>query len=130
MGSLPTERNPPTNNSKYTLGSSSALTHQSRFKMKFVLTLVLIGLVATVFGGSCIPEYAIQYYGHDLGGNPRTNVNAWEQCARMCRDHFACFYWTWRIGSRKCYLKTSNAGRRTINDAVSGSKICIKSSYC
>ena len=52
-------------------------------------------------------------------------------CSSYCRATPTCKAWTWLTsafpqawGKKKCHLKTSDTGRKTLSDAISGIRKC------
>ena len=84
-----------------------------------LLSLLLAAAAGQACG--CTFEQNFDYNGHDLrpGGDAVNVLNATECCA-VCSATAGCFFWTLQLPNT-CYLKTSDAGRRTYANAVSGS---------
>ena len=54
-----------------------------------------------------------------------TGVLSWEDCRTQCQNEPRCLFWTLVTSLGKCYLKTSDAGRRALSGRISGMKRCI-----
>ena len=78
--------------------------------------------ILTLRANSCA-QYGIDYHGYDI--QVVSNCNHWSDCARRCRYHQSCSYWTWNIGNKNCILKYSKAGQKLVRFAISGSQHCL-----
>ena len=72
--------------------------------------------------GRCV-EYGIDYSGYDI--DIIYHIYHWSDCAQKCNDHRSCSYWTWMNDDKRCYLKSSNAGRKKKDAGISGSYDCL-----
>ena len=76
---------------------------------------------------SCVEDNTA-YFGNNArvgSSNPQSSRAA---CARSCREHPECQFWTWGKGSPMgpCYLKHSRDNVSPgLNSYVSGSKLCV-----
>ena len=76
---------------------------------------------------SCVEDNTA-YFGNNArvgSSNPQPSRAA---CARSCREHPECQFWTWGKGSPMgpCYLKHSRDNVSPgLNSYVSGSKLCV-----
>jgi len=71
---------------------------------------------------ACNQEVSVDFYGNDIrymGG-----VNSPALCQLLCQDEAACLYFSWKGRDEYCFLKHSDAGRRTAPDVVSGPRAC------
>merc|ERR1712110_1277106 len=71
----------------------------------------------------CIKEDGIVYWGHDIPGGRKTTADS-QECADFSASLPGGLYWSFRKSSKTCYVKSSNSGRRTDGDAVSGNRKC------
>lgn len=77
----------------------------------------------------CVLEDNIDYNKNDLEvGRNFVNVEDAHECAKWCRKTQGCKFWTFQKAKKGCWLKHSNAGRRTHNDCTSGTKSCATES--
>jgi hypothetical protein len=74
----------------------------------------------------CIIEQATDYDGQDLEGGSKIKVTANQQeCADYSASTPGSLFWTWSKTTKKCYPKSSNAGRKGAGiELVSGNNIC------
>ena len=74
----------------------------------------------------CIIEEATDYYGQDLEGGSKIKVTANQQeCADYSASTPGSLFWTWSKTTKKCYPKSSNAGRKGAGiELVSGNNMC------
>ena len=70
-------------------------------------------------------EYGIDYHGNDVEVLRNINLAHWSDCAKQCRDHSACSYWTFKVADNICALKSSDAGWEKQDNAMSGSSDCL-----
>ena len=61
------------------------------------------------------------HYAH--GAGKRKSAAA---CQRLCKATRGCLYFTYDKVNGECYLKSSNEGRATNNDRISGPRSCSK----
>merc|ERR1712061_323806 len=73
--------------------------------------------------GACIEEDGIDYSGHDIPGERKTTANS-QECADFAASITGGLYWTFNKEAKMCFVKSSNSGRRTDADAVSGNRQC------
>ena len=62
------------------------------------------------------------YSGNDIGSV--SNIKTWEECSDECDKDVKCQFWAYSITSNKCYLKSSDRGRRVKPDGVAGRRGC------
>ena len=80
--------------------------------------LIVLSAVANCVRG-CTFESSVDFAGHDLQPvRSRIASNATD-CCRLCRETKGCKFWTLQAPN-DCYLKTSDAGRRSYGSATSG----------
>ena len=84
--------------------------------------VIFVVVFAAAVNSSCV-QYGIDYAGYDI--QSISNSNHWSDCAGLCNDHQSCSYWTWNIAIKRCFLKHSKAGQRTVSHAISGSQHCL-----
>merc|ERR1711963_1191791 len=79
--------------------------------------------------GGCTIEQATDYYGWDLEGGSKIKVTANQQeCADYSASTPGSRFWTWSKTTKKCYPKSSKAGRRGAGiELVSGNNRCANS---
>merc|ERR1711953_1275463 len=77
----------------------------------------------------CTIEQATDYYGWDLEGGSKIKVTANQQeCADYSASTPGSRFWTWSKTTKKCYPKSSKAGRRGAGiELVSGNNRCANS---
>jgi len=77
----------------------------------------------------CTIEQAKDYYGWDLEGGSKIKVTANQQeCADYSASNPGSRFWTWSKTTKKCYPKSSKAGRRGAGiELVSGNNRCANS---
>merc|ERR1711963_134381 len=77
----------------------------------------------------CTIEQATDYYGWDLEGGSKIKVTANQQeCADYSASTPGSRFWTWSKTTKKCYPKSSKAGRRGAGiELVSGNNRCASS---
>ena len=71
-------------------------------------------------------EYGYNYAGFDI--DIIKNIYHWGDCAKRCKNHRSCSFWTWNQWERRCYLKTSKNGReggKGGNSCISGAWDCV-----
>merc|ERR1712228_533671 len=73
--------------------------------------------------GACIEEDGIDYSGHDIPGERKTTANS-QECADFAASITGGLYWTFNKKVKMCFVKSSNSGRRTDADTVSGNRMC------
>ena len=88
---------------------------------------VIIFAIFVTFVAGCA-EFGVDYYGSDI--TSVGSVSTWQDCARHCQNLPKCQYWTWTFVVesyyyKRCYLKTSNNGRRRGN-TISGKFDCLE----
>ena len=69
-------------------------------------------------------ETGIGYNGNDI--RSISNVKSWSRCKEGCTEEPACKFWTYLHSTSKCFLKTSDKGRRTEIESArtSGTRGC------
>ena len=62
----------------------------------------------------------------DYGGNDIIDkvMESYQACADFCKTIAGAPFWTWNMGSKRCYVKSSSSGRRSHIEAVSGNRAC------
>eukprot|EP00823_Brevimastigomonas_motovehiculus_P008210 TRINITY_DN7492_c0_g1_i1.p1 TRINITY_DN7492_c0_g1~~TRINITY_DN7492_c0_g1_i1.p1 ORF type:complete len:758 (-),score=244.33 TRINITY_DN7492_c0_g1_i1:87-2360(-) len=66
---------------------------------------------------NCTYEKDIDYY---QTGSPVFYTLSTEECSSLCLNDFNCRYFTYQASSHSCWLKATNAGRKTSAGLVSG----------
>jgi hypothetical protein len=72
-------------------------------------------------------EKDTDFQGHDLPGNPRTNVANPTACQKLCLNNNNCNFWTYGLTaphSGNCWLKSTDSGRQSYPGLISGRKNC------
>ena len=69
-------------------------------------------------------EQEIGYRGNDLKPSKTKKTANKQECSDYCAATPGCLFWTWQTRTKKCYLKSSKAGRRKARNAVSGNSEC------
>jgi len=75
-------------------------------------------------GSGCVREVNMDYRGYDIGGKSYIKVSGESKCALLCHEDSRCKFWTFRVTSKHCWLKTSSYGRGPNTGVISGSKHC------
>merc|ERR1719153_962275 len=65
------------------------------------------------------------YYGNNLPNGFAQRVDDKQSCINKCIERTDCHYWTYKPHEKKCWLKSSDRGRTSDGNYVSG-KICGK----
>ena len=78
----------------------------------------------------------INYYGFDLSQEKAESAVA---CRNLCQQDSGCNFWTWGKptynGYRgpeirlKCFLKSSDAGKKALDGVMSGTKLCPEGTF-
>ena len=71
----------------------------------------------------CIIEQKIDYRGWDIYGKIKKTANQ-QECADYSASTPGSHFWTWNKKTKKCYLKSSKAGRIKDDYSVSGNNEC------
>lgn len=71
----------------------------------------------------CVKENNIDYYGRSINDMKKTSE---EECVNWCGAEATCKFWVFRKSDKWCWLKKSNADRRSDGRIKSGSKECNK----
>ena len=78
----------------------------------------------------CIIEQKIDYRGWDIYGKVKKTANQ-QECADYSASTPSSRFWTWNKTTKKCYPKTSKAGRMKRTEPgiepISGNNKCGKS---
>jgi len=74
----------------------------------------------------CAKEDNIDYNGNDIKNK---QVGSLGECINWCGETPECRYWSFGKSDRRCYLKTSNTGRRENSGTISGTKNCATVSF-
>ena len=69
-------------------------------------------------------EEDIDYRGNDLRNSIVPNIETWRECSEHCAQRTGCEHWTHNEPNKKCHLKYSDSGRKSMLDVVSGKKGC------
>ncbi|KAH0484850.1 MAG: hypothetical protein KVP17_004438 [Porospora cf. gigantea B] len=83
------------------------------------------GSLKCLFGSKCF-EQRTDFTGNDIDSTSAASVEA---CAAECENRRRCQFFTYDK-SGQCYLKTSDAGRRSRRGATSGSTNCLFDGKC
>ena len=72
-------------------------------------------------------EKRTDYVGNDIGnvglGNGLADLTE-DSCAAACKVDDDCKFWTLSSSWKRCFFKSSDAGRKESNEMVSGIKPC------
>merc|ERR1719234_812575 len=72
----------------------------------------------------CLIEQQIDYRGRDIGSRPH-RAETLEECAKLSFATAGASHWTFLPNRKDCWLKTSDAGRTSMSEAVvSGNREC------
>ena len=52
------------------------------------------------------------------------SVSSWGKCQLYCETEGPCLFWSFKNSNGNCWLKTSDAGRRSHAGTISGAKKC------
>jgi len=74
---------------------------------------------------NCKEETMMAYYGNNIDNGYKLRVDDKQSCIKKCIKRTGCHYWTYRLSDSRCFLKSSDGGRQSNGDYVSG-KICGK----
>merc|ERR1719367_720137 len=76
--------------------------------------------------GDCLElDIAMPHNDLDNGRGRIDDVTSWRQCDAYCMEENDCKFWTYQVKNGKCFLKTSDAGRKKDKKgAISGSSGC------
>ena len=71
-------------------------------------------------------EEKTDYFGNDIkqGATKYKVVENQEACAKLAAANEKALFWTYRPSDKKCWIKTSKAGKRALKTFVSGNKEC------
>ena len=84
------------------------------------LTSVQLNLVT---GANCF-EDNVGMPGNDIEGN--SDIKTKEDCCTSCKNKEGCTFFTYNKDQERCWLKSSDAGRKAAENRVSGSVDCCK----
>ena len=74
-------------------------------------------------------EANTEFEGFDLESNYNgSSVELVSKCQEDCKNEVGCKFFTYNKKNKHCYLKTSDAGRRFKNGAISGIAPCHSTS--
>ena len=73
-------------------------------------------------------ENNIDFKSNDVPGGAVNGLSSAEDCAKQCTRNKECKFFTYHKRRKKCWLKSSDSGRRPAGDHVSGRKNCPHSS--
>lgn len=75
----------------------------------------------------CLMEDKIMLSGKTIGGTEgKEKKDTVDHCAEWCGETPECKFWTYTTQTKKCALKSSDAGRTIIPGKISGNKNCAK----
>ena len=77
------------------------------------------------FAGSSCMEENVAMPGKNIVA-PEQNIETKEDCCNACKKRKGCTFFTYRKDMKKCWLKNSDAGRKSERKAFSGSVECCK----
>ena len=77
-------------------------------------------------------EPDIDLYGNDVNSDPNDKDYGYDsgrrdsasQCQSLCQSRKDCNFFTFKKGSKECWLKTSDFGRKFESGSISGPKFC------
>ena len=87
-----------------------------------MLCRVVFFLALVVAINASCAEFGVNYGAHDI--DSEDNVSSWQLCGEACFASRSCSYWTWRIDTHKCYMKSSDDGRFNEAMYISGQYDC------
>jgi hypothetical protein len=94
--------------------------------MKYLIVILFVAIIAVNLCSAGCAKFGIDYKGNDI--DSVTGVSSWQACAKLCKNHRSCSYWSWRMpgghDARKCWLKSSDNGRKDRDDQISGHYSC------
>ena len=73
----------------------------------------------------CIIEEDIDYSGNDIKPDGyRKIMESQQACADFCKTILGGKFWSWSLGDKLCYVKSSSSGRKSVSGKVSGNREC------
>merc|ERR1711909_106482 len=75
----------------------------------------------------CVIEEKTGYAGNDIkqGGKPfKEGVEDQKACAKLAAANKKAKFWTYHPSNKKCFIKTSKAGKKPAKTSVSGNREC------
>merc|ERR1712226_635532 len=72
----------------------------------------------------CIMEQEVGYFGNDLKPSKTKETSNKQECADYSASTPGSLFWTWDMRTKKCFLKSSKAGRENHHNSVSGNSEC------
>ena len=78
-----------------------------------------------IFTPGCIIEKNTDYRANDIGAM-MTRVENQKACAKRSFSRDGALYWTYQPSTKRCWSKTSKAGRMAMVGVVTGSNECGK----
>jgi len=69
----------------------------------------------------CLIENNIVYWGNDIANKI---VETSQACADFCASTPGGLFWTFDTKTKRCYVKSSDSGRKTRQDRISGNRKC------
>merc|ERR1711997_1168477 len=80
--------------------------------------------VVKLKASTCTVEENMDYWGSDITGQIGLPADDKDMCILLCAEEVRCSYWTYITG--RCWLKTSDSGRKSHPIAISGSRGCAE----
>ena len=79
-----------------------------------------------MYYAGCVVEEKIDYPGNDIkqGGKTFKVVEDQEACAKLSAENEKAKFWTYQPSTKKCWIKTSNAGKTPLKTVNSGNQEC------
>ena len=77
-------------------------------------------------GAGCVVEEKTDYEGNDIKQGAKTFkvVENQEACAKLSAENEKAKFWTYQPSTKKCWIKTSNAGKTPLKTVNSGNQEC------
>ena len=69
-------------------------------------------------------EQEVGYFGNDLRPSKTKETANKQECADYSASTPGSLFWTWDKRTKKCFLKSSKAGREKHRNSVSGNSEC------
>ena len=79
------------------------------------------------FSAGCVIEEKTGYAGNDIkqGDKPfKEDVEDQKACANLAAANKKAKFWTYKTSNKRCFLKTSKAGKKPLKARVSGNREC------
>ena len=79
-----------------------------------------------MYYAGCVVEEKTDYQGNAIKQGAKTFkvVENQEACAKLSAENEKAKFWTYQPSSKKCWIKTSNAGKRPLKTVNSGNQEC------